>query len=175
MRPADGILFEETITRKPPFVYPVVVLITGAAWALVILQAGFGLHIGGTPVPTAVLVIVGLIFGVGLPVVALVSRQRTIVTSDMVRTGLSPFWTFRTPISQVREAKQRRYRPMREYTGWGIRYMPKAGWAINISGNRGVQLVLKSGKRILIASDRTDDLERAIRGAMCDAARDTAA
>ena len=57
----------------------------------------------------------------------------------------------------------RRYRPILEYGGWGIRYsFTKKGKAYNISGNKGVQLVLKNGKKLLIGSQRPDELVAAI-------------
>ena len=56
----------------------------------------------------------------------------------------------------------RTYRPILEYGGWGIRYTMGRGWAYNVSGNQGVQLELASGKRILIGSQRAEELARAI-------------
>lgn len=57
----------------------------------------------------------------------------------------------------------RRYRPILEYGGWGIRYsFTKKGKAYNISGDKGVQLVLKNGRKLLIGSQRPDELVAAI-------------
>jgi hypothetical protein len=57
----------------------------------------------------------------------------------------------------------RTYRPILEYGGWGIRYSPFGqGCAYNVSGNRGVQLELADGQRILIGSQRAEELARAI-------------
>ncbi len=46
---------------------------------------------------------------------------------------------------------------MKEYGGWGIRYGMK-GMAYNVSGNRGVQLEFETGKRLLIGSQRPEEL-----------------
>jgi hypothetical protein len=59
----------------------------------------------------------------------------------------------------------RQYRPLREYGGWGIRFGPK-GWAYNVSGNGGVQLILRSGKKLLIGSQRAQELAEAINSIM---------
>ena len=56
----------------------------------------------------------------------------------------------------------RTYRPIWEYGGWGIRCSFGKGKAYNVSGNKGVQLVFKSGKRLLIGSQRADELEEAL-------------
>jgi hypothetical protein len=51
----------------------------------------------------------------------------------------------------------REYNPIREYGGWGIRMGP-SGRAYNVSGNTGIQLVLKNGGRVLIGTRMSDDL-----------------
>lgn len=62
------------------------------------------------------------------------------------------------------EFYSRQYKPIREYRGWGIRYsLTGKGKAYNVSGNEGVQLVFKNGKRLLIGSQRAQELEQAIR------------
>ncbi len=62
----------------------------------------------------------------------------------------------------IRSAEARTYRPILEYGGWGIRY-GKAGKAYNVSGPRGVQLEFHDGSRLLIGSQRADELAEAIR------------
>ncbi len=66
------------------------------------------------------------------------------------------------PYRSIRSCQARTYKPLREYGGWGIKYGP-GGWAYNIFGNQGVQLILDSGKRILIGSQRAEELARAIK------------
>jgi len=61
----------------------------------------------------------------------------------------------------IDECCARTYRPLVEFGGWGIRYGWK-GMAYNVSGNRGVQLVLRNGRKILIGSQQADDLAAAI-------------
>lgn len=51
----------------------------------------------------------------------------------------------------------RTYQPLGEFGGWGIRW-GRSGKAYNVSGNRGIQLLLKNGKKILIGSQRADEL-----------------
>ena len=64
------------------------------------------------------------------------------------------------------ECYARKYRPIWEYGGWGIRYSFGKGKAYNVSGNEGVQLVFKNGRRLLIGSQRAGELEEAIRSIM---------
>jgi hypothetical protein len=51
----------------------------------------------------------------------------------------------------------RTYKPLAEFGGWGYRSDTKNNPAITISGNKGIQLVLTNGKKILIG---TRQLER---------------
>lgn len=69
------------------------------------------------------------------------------------------------PYNQIDSCEPRTYSPIGEYGGWGIRY-GRGGKAYNISGNRGVQLVLKSGEKLLLGSQKADELASAIRERM---------
>ena len=67
------------------------------------------------------------------------------------------------PLSEIAAVAPRTYRPLLEYGGWGIRYsLSGRGLAYNVSGNRGVQLVLTDGSRILVGSQRPEDLAAAV-------------
>ncbi len=64
--------------------------------------------------------------------------------------------------SELRRCDARTYRPILEYGGWGVRWS-RAGKAYNVYGNRGVQLEFLDGKRLLIGSQRAEELAEAIR------------
>lgn len=69
------------------------------------------------------------------------------------------------PYGEIASCEARTYSPIREYGGWGIKY-GRGGRAYNISGDQGVQLVMKSGERLLIGSQKADELAAAIRERM---------
>jgi hypothetical protein len=56
------------------------------------------------------------------------------------------------------------YSPLRDYGGWGIRYGPGSK-AYNVSGDKGVILHFKNGKRLLLGSQRHEALAAAIQAA----------
>lgn len=57
----------------------------------------------------------------------------------------------------------RKYKPILEYGGWGIRVgSGKKGSAYNVSGNMGLQLYLKNGKKFLIGTRQEVSLGRAM-------------
>lgn len=51
----------------------------------------------------------------------------------------------------------RTYSPIKEYGGWGYRITLKNGKAFNVTGNKGIQLVLKSGKKLLIGTQQESE------------------
>jgi len=87
------------------------------------------------------------------------------LTVRVERDGLSVrFWPFvrrRIPWSELRGFRAVQYRPVREYGGWGIRGMGK-NKAYNVSGDRGVRLLLDGDKKLLLGSQRAEALESAI-------------
>ena len=65
--------------------------------------------------------------------------------------------------ANVKTMKLRQYSPIGEYLGWGIRFgFGPSGRAYNVKGNKGLQLVLKNGKRILFGTQQPDELQQAI-------------
>ncbi len=53
----------------------------------------------------------------------------------------------------------RKYKPIMEYGGWGLRYSFTNGKAYNIAGKKGLQLNLKSGKKFLIGTQNAIELD----------------
>jgi len=63
--------------------------------------------------------------------------------------------------TNIEQYESIKYNPMRDYGGWGIKW-GREGKAYNISGNLGVKLMLNDGKRIMIGSQRPDQMVEAI-------------
>ena len=92
-------------------------------------------------------------------------KMQTMVSSDSLYVRVFPFQIrYRKFTSQqISEAYYRRYRPIMEYGGWGIRYSLKHGRAYNARGNEGLQLILMDDKKILIGSQKAEELEKAVK------------
>jgi hypothetical protein len=57
----------------------------------------------------------------------------------------------------------REYNPLFEYGGWGIKYgFTGYGKAYSINGNKGLQIELLSGKKVLIGTNKAEELELVI-------------
>jgi hypothetical protein len=85
------------------------------------------------------------------------------VTDRGVTIAFRYLWpTRRIGFEEIIGLEVRRYNPLLEYGGWGVRLGPK-GWAYMTSGKEGVQLRLRRGIPVLIGSARPRELEAAIR------------
>ena len=110
-------------------------------------------------------VALGIAVPIGIAVLFVFLKLQTQVRSDGLYIRFSPFHIRfkRFSPQDLSRFYTRQYKPIQEYGGWGIR----CGWAgkgraYNVSGNEGVQLELKDGKKILIGSQRAQELEQAI-------------
>lgn len=65
--------------------------------------------------------------------------------------------------SEIAACKVRQYKPIVEYGGWGIKVGKRgSGRAYNVSGNIGLQMHLKNGKKILLGTQKKQALQYAI-------------
>ncbi len=110
-----------------------------------------------------------IVLATGLALVAPFKLARLEVTVTdrevVIRFHLFHWKERRIALSEIAEAHVRKYKPIAEYGGRGIRY-GFSGVAYNVAGDEGVQLVLTNGKRILIGSQRSRELEAAITSRM---------
>lgn len=60
---------------------------------------------------------------------------------------------------EIEKAYIRTYQPIREYGGWGLKG-GSMGLAYNVSGDKGLQLELKKGNKILIGTKQPEALEK---------------
>ena len=89
-------------------------------------------------------------------------RLVTDIRSGELSVGLEGLWRKRrVPLAGIRSAIEVEYDPAAEYGGYGIRSGAN-GLAYIASGNRGVQVELNDGRKLLIGSQRPGELARSI-------------
>ena len=113
-------------------------------------------------ITTTVLVVVVLVVSA---VLLFGSKLVTIINSEGINYSFWPYFKKQKliPFERIKEFRIRQYRPLIEYGGWGIKKGGrKYGDAINVSGNKGLQLILDDGKKILIGTQRPDAVKRAM-------------
>jgi len=128
-------------------------------------QLVFGRPWGDRPVSDGMLVLTGsavILFSMGMVYLFYSLRLITEARKDGLYIRFYPLWGKLIPYSSIQHCAARTYKPLSEYGGWGIKY-GRSGWAYNIVGNKGVQLVLEGGKRIMVGSQCAEELEHAIR------------
>ena len=163
---ANEILFTETQRFKQKWL-----------WALLIAMAVF------IPGPTALGLIKQIFFGqqfsnnglilltivnVVLPIIPLVlfayMKMETVIKNDGIYVRFLPFqlkfkyyaW------ESLSQCYVRQYSPVNEYGGWGLRGFGK-NKALNVSGNMGIQLETKDEYRMLIGTNKPQEIEEILR------------
>ncbi|RLD77813.1 MAG: hypothetical protein DRJ15_12800 [Bacteroidetes bacterium] len=92
-------------------------------------------------------------------------KLATRVRNDGIYFRFSPFHRKEKHIrpDEINTFEVRKYKPISEYGGWGIRVRGgKRGIAYNVSGNMGLQLYLKNGKKTLIGTQKPVELQKAM-------------
>jgi hypothetical protein len=136
-------------------------IVFGAAivsWIVFIQQIVLGHPSGTEPAPDGLVWLLTLGVGIGFPVGAFVLRVVTEVGFDELHVRLAPSRGRRIPLADLAEATVVTYRPLRDFGGWGVRWAGPRGVAYNAYGSRGAQLVLHDGRRVLVGSQRPEEL-----------------
>ena len=117
--------------------------------------------------PTAIAVII--IISVVMTLLFYSAKLKTQVQNDGLYIKFFPFHLRYKKFSadNIAQCFSRQYKPIREYGGWGIRCSwCGAGKAYNVSGNQGVQIIFENGKKLLIGSQKPQELALAIKKIM---------
>lgn len=103
---------------------------------------------------------------VGLPALLLIVsiELRTEIGEEGISVKFFPIFFFDKLIKweEIEKLYVRQYKPLAEYGGWGVRITYKNGMAYNIRGNKGIQIVFKNGKRLLIGTQKPDEASQTI-------------
>lgn len=130
----------------------------------------FGIYrqvIGGVPFGDKPMSDTGLLMASGLMLLLTIAmaniKLETYVRNEGLYVRFFPFHLkFRHfAWSHLVKIYVRTYSPVTEYGGWGLRLgIFGSGFAYNIRGDKGLQLQFPSGKKILIGTQKPDELSR---------------
>jgi hypothetical protein len=162
---SDLALFTERQSFRQWWLWAILVLVNGIFLYAIVVQI-----IGGQPVGDHPATDRGLIAMFGLMLVAtwfLASlRLDTRMTDEAIMIRFFPLhrkWRSYA-WSDIRSAEVRQYSPIMEFGGWGLRFsLSGKGTAYNVAGNKGLQLVLHKGKKILIGTQKPEEMEEALK------------
>lgn len=133
--------------------------ITGAFRQLVFMKQ-FGDH----PMSNIALVI-SVTVSLLITVFFFMLRLETQISNKGVSVRFYPFHlSFRFyPWESINKAYVRKYSPIMEYGGWGIRYgLMGSGRALNVSGNQGLQLEFNNDQKLLIGTHKPEELKQVL-------------
>jgi hypothetical protein len=106
-----------------------------------------------------------VIVAVGVAALIGIARLETTVTDDAVVVRFHGLWPTRSiRLDDIAEYAPMHYR-MWDSGGWGVHF-GLAGMTYNVSGNEGIRFRLKNGVRMLVGTQRPDELAAAIAKAM---------
>jgi len=159
----DTIPYREVQYLRQVWLLVIVLVISGLAIYAMVQQLILGKPFGEHPASDTAMIAIGVLIGFALPVFLYTSRLITEVRNDGLYFKFFPFHLsfHRIAFEDLNSYEVRTYNAIKDYGGWGIRY-GKEGKAYNISGNQGIQLELFNGEKILIGSQRPEELSHAI-------------
>lgn len=107
--------------------------------------------------------VIFLTVGITFAVVFLffILRLETKINAQGIHYRFFPLPEKQIPWQDIKECYVRQYSPLKEFGGWGIRFGFN-GKAYNVKGNKGIQLVLKSSKKILIGTQNETEVKNVI-------------
>ncbi|MCW5517402.1 hypothetical protein [Muriicola sp. Z0-33] len=86
-------------------------------------------------------------------------QLRTAIDEIGVHFQFFPFQFSKKTIrwTAMQQCYTRQYKPIKEFGGWGYRTKFGKGKAYNVKGNKGIQIVLLDGKKLLIGTQKVQD------------------
>ena len=119
-------------------------------------QTKTGIQVGDSPIPNVVLI--GLFFAMAFNLWTFLSRKLDVmIDQDGIHFRFPPLIRKTRLVSreEIQRFEIRKYKPIIDYGGWGIKKRYKWGKAYNVSGNIGLQLYLKNGRKVLFGTQRS--------------------
>lgn len=156
----SDILFTETQRFKQWWLWVILTGVNGLFFFGFTQQVIGGKQFGDQPMSNA-----SLTFATGtvllLSILLLNLRLETVIKTDGIYVRFFPFhikykyysW------SSLTKSYVRQYSPIVEYGGWGLRLGGFGhGKAYNVSGDKGLQLEFTNGQKLLIGTNKPDEL-----------------
>lgn len=132
-----------------------IAIIVGVAAVVTIAAA----RAGSPAAPLTIAILAGVIVLFGF------ARLETEVRDDAVYVHFHGLWpTRRVRLDEIVTFEARRY-TMWESGGWGV-HLTMSGMAYNVSGNDGVIFTLKNGRKVLVGTQRPQELAAGIAKAL---------
>jgi hypothetical protein len=160
--------FNETQRFRQWWIYAVIALVL-ASWVFSLITIYPETQKEGDNSATIMLIINSIFIPVIIYVLVGVIKLKTRIRKEGIYYRFVPLHFKEKFISpdEIEKFEVRKYKPIPEYGGWGVKSRGKKhGKAVNISGNMGLQLYLKNGKKLLIGTQKPRKIEKAVEDMM---------
>ncbi len=97
-----------------------------------------------------------------IPFIFYFVKMNTEIDEQGININYSHFYKRKILFNEIAEAYVRKYRPIIEYGGWGLKGWKKSNRAYNIRGDKGLQLELLNSDRVLIGTQKPEELAKII-------------
>lgn len=157
--------FKESQRFNQWWIYALLIFLLGISVWAVYQQIILGIPFGNKPVSNTMLIFTTLApFGFATLLFRIL-KLKTEINEEGFRYRFFPFHWSKKEIKwdDVEKVYTRKYRPLWEYGGWGIKgLLSDNGRAYNVSGNKGLQFELKNGKKVLFGTIKMDELNNVL-------------
>ena len=156
----NEVLFSERQQFKQWWLWLILIGINGLYIYGLYKQVVVGQQFGDNPMSnTGLFITYGVIFS--LTILFLNFRLDTKIKINGIYVRFFPIHlTFKYyPWNKISKSYVRQYFPIKEYGGWGLRLgLFGKGKAYNVSGDKGLQLEFSDNKKLLIGTNKPDEL-----------------
>ncbi len=133
----------------------------------IIRQLIQGIPFGSSPMSDTGLIISAIftfLLITAIVVLFITARLTTRINNEGIFYRFSPFHREERSIAweQISDIRIVSYHPIRQFGGWGIRY-GKNAIAYNVSGNKGIEITLKNGERILLGTQKAEVMKSVLK------------
>ena len=152
------VLFKEVQYFRENALWTILLMIPITVFgSILVFQLATGTGIGDRPWTNTSLAVLAI--GVLVPSLLAVLRVKltTIIDDEKIRYG----WNMPTPeLNEIRLADIQEWSVIKyDFVGYGYRVSERYGTVHNLSGNRGIFIVTKSGEKVLIGTHRLRDVK----------------
>lgn len=157
-------IYREIQKPRQIWIWLIIMIIAAIMWYGFIQQIVFRVPFGDKPAPDLMLIIIWLIFGIVFPLVLIFYIKLIVeVRKDGIYLRFLPFHLhYRVFLfDEIDDYEVSEYRAM-DFGGYGIRENFKGEKAYSMEGKKAVRLLLKNNKKIVIGSQKSDELVNAI-------------
>ncbi|MEI6158037.1 MAG: DUF6141 family protein [Atribacterota bacterium] len=157
------IAYHEVQRFKQVWFWSLILVAPIMVWFGMIRQLVWGRPFGNHPLSDTGMLIFGLALGIGFPLFFLSSSLTTEVRSEGIFYRYFPFHlSFKSfPYSEITHLEVITFHPLRDFGGWGLK-LGRLGMSYTVYGNQGVRFVLRSGKVIVIGSQKPREFHQAV-------------